>query len=687
MSTPINPPSVAGSGRRELPAYVSNGVIGLRVREAPLTAGMALLSGYTGEHPVRRIEAAATAPYPLAGDINLGGVWLSDVPHQIADLEQAYDFSSGELTSRFTFKAADRTARVEVTTFCSRADPTLVCQEITIEADGGDIGLRAMIDAAGLDGRALRHSRSTAGESEPAVDGSLLWESAGGLSTCGVALVTELLGAGDANPIRPPLSGNRLVSEYSVKARAGRRLRFRQIASLIPNVLHQAPDHQATRLAAKARRDGFDTVRAQNRACWRELWRGRIELTGAGDRWQGLADAAFFYLNTSVHPGSPASTSIFGLATWRDYHYYYGHVMWDIEAFAVPPLSLLQPDAVSALLEYRTDKLDAARRNARVRGRRGLQFPWESAPRSGEEAAPMPGAAAWHEDHVSLDVARAFSLYADVTGDLEFLRTKAWPVLSGVSEWLTSRVTRRRSGYDIDESMGIAEREVPVCNAAFTNMAAVVVLRAAMAAAARLGFQADPRWSDLAAGIAIPRRGRAIVSHDGYRINEEKGATPDPLMGLFPFGFPVDPGTEQDTLALYLGAAERYIGAPMLSALYGAWAARMGDRKLALKLLDEGYGQFCAGRFLQTLEYRADRFPEQPRAGPFFANIGGFLTGLLFGFTGLEPGPDEPGAWARRPVSLPQGWLAIEVERIWVRGKPMRLLARQGADAAALTPI
>ena len=46
--------------------------------------------------------------------------------------------------------------------------------------------------------------------------------------------------------------------------------------------------------------------------------RGRIRLIGAGDEWQALADAAFFYLNTSVHASSPASTSIFGLATWHD---------------------------------------------------------------------------------------------------------------------------------------------------------------------------------------------------------------------------------------------------------------------------------------------------------------------------------------------------------------------------------
>ena len=69
MSLPISPPPILGSPRNELPAYVANGVIGLRVREMPLGAGMTLVSGYSGEHPQRHIEAIAVAPYPFAGDI------------------------------------------------------------------------------------------------------------------------------------------------------------------------------------------------------------------------------------------------------------------------------------------------------------------------------------------------------------------------------------------------------------------------------------------------------------------------------------------------------------------------------------------------------------------------------------------------------------------------------------------
>jgi hypothetical protein len=117
------------------------------------------------------------------------------------------------------------------------------------------------------------------------------------------------------------------------------------------------------------------------------------------------------------------------------------------------------------------------------------------------------------------------------------------------------------------------------------------------------------------------------------------------------------------------------------------WAAAWEIASLALKLLEEGYGQFCVGRFLQTLEYRPDRFPEQPQAGPFFANIGGYLTGLLFGFTGLQPGPeDEPQTWAERPVVLPEGWTSIEIDRLWIRGKAMRLTARHG-ELALIEPL
>src|ERR1700753_1740830 len=119
MSPPVSPTPVFGAGQKELPAYVSNGVIGLRVRTMPLAPGMALLNGFAGRHHERQIEAAAVAPYPLAADLALDRAWLSDVPPQADNFEQRYDFATGELTSIFTFSASGVTARIQVLTFCA----------------------------------------------------------------------------------------------------------------------------------------------------------------------------------------------------------------------------------------------------------------------------------------------------------------------------------------------------------------------------------------------------------------------------------------------------------------------------------------------------------------------------------------------------------------------------------------
>lgn len=678
MSSPLNPPIVKGSGRRELPAYLSNGVVGLRVRDNPLAAGMALVSGYSGLHPQRQIEAAGVTPYPLAANLAVNGVWLSDVQYQLRVIDQAYDFSNGELLTRLRFAVADVVADMEVLTFCCRHQPTLVAQEILVRVSTAcELKLQALVDTASIPGVLKARTLETPGGGND-FDGSMLWQSDGAFATCGLSLVSELLG-GKAERERPG-GGDRspLLTQYGFKARSGQAYCLRQIVSLVPSVMHAHPDRHAERLVALAAHQGFETLRNANRAEWRELWKGRVHLQGAGHRWQQLADAAFFYMNASVHASSPASTSIFGLATWQDYHYYYGHVMWDIETFCVPPLVLLQPEAAEALLEYRCRSLAGARSNAQSLGRRGLQFPWESAPTDGQEAAPSPGTAAWHEDHVSLDVALAFAQYAHITGDDNYLRDKAWPVLSGVSDWIVSRAHKGRRGYEIRRAMGIAERRRESDNEAFTMLSARRVLQETIDTARRLGRRPGADWEAIAESLVLPLRDGVLFSHDGFRANEEKGATPSPLMGLFPLEAGLEPALARKTLDYYLRRADDYIGSPMLSALYGVWAARRGNRKAALTLMDKGYGSFVTGRFLQTLEYRPDKFPEQPQAGPFFANMGGFLMSLLLGFPRLRISAEGPETWAQADVALPAGWKAIEVDRVWLRGRRYRLVARHG---------
>ena len=348
MTTPLSPAAVTEAGRQELPPYLSNGFVGMRVIDIPLLSGVVLVNGFSGTHPTIQVEGAAQAPYPLAGDIALNGVWMRTSPHLAAFVDQRYDFATGELTTRFDYTAGGVTAHVEVLTFCSRKEPTIVAQEVRVQVDAAArLTLRAIVDPTQVPGRLARRSLSAPGrEEDVACDGAIAWESLGGRSRCGVSLVTEALGAPEPEPrLLDWGEDSGLAKEYRFEARAGATYRLRQIASLVPGQMHDDPDQEARRLATKAGAQGFDRLRDDNRRSWQELWKGRPLIDADDDRWQRLADAAFFYLNSSVHASAPSSTSIYGLAQWNDYHYYYGHVMWDVDWFCVPPLLLLQPEA------------------------------------------------------------------------------------------------------------------------------------------------------------------------------------------------------------------------------------------------------------------------------------------------------------------------------------------------------
>jgi hypothetical protein len=123
----------------------------------------------------------------------------------------------------------------------------------------------------------------------------------------------------------------------------------------------------------------------------------------------------------------------------------------------------------------------------------------------------------------------------------------------------------------------------------------------------------------------------------------------------------------------------------MLSALLGVYAARVGDRERSLELFERGYAAFVVDPFSITTEYDRQKFPEQPVAGPFTANLGGFLLSCLYGLPGLRLGDGDPETWCRRPVVLPAGWEAIEVDRIWARDREGRLSASHGAECGAVS--
>jgi hypothetical protein len=255
-----------------------------------------------------------------------------------------------------------------------------------------------------------------------------------------------------------------------------------------------------------------------------------------------------------------------------------------------------------------------------------------------------------------------------------------------VAEWTESRVERTRRGYEIREITGPAEADPPRSNNAFVNMAAGVLLREAIGFAEALGEEPRRLWREIADGLVLPSasHGRQIPNYDDYRIDQLKAGTPEAAAGIFPVGYRVPRAVEEATFRYAVEEqAPRYVGTAMLSAFLAYYAARAGLPGQSAELLETGYGNFINEPFHETDEF-SNTAPDQPRTGPMFANIGGYLTTVLYGYPGLRLGPGQPDTWAERGVVLPAGWKAINVERLWVRGEERSLTAVGGAPSAIL---
>jgi hypothetical protein len=689
VTSPINPAPVTEWRDHYLPAYLSNGLIGLRVGHLPPLYGVTMLSGFEGIDPEAKVEAFARAPYPLAGDLRIGSAALSD-PGRAVLREQRYDFSCAELHTRIAFDAGDVRADVDIVSLCSRTQLTIALQEVRVRVDRDcELTMSSSIDVTDVPGRWAHDEPASVDAPADWLEGPYHWRSLGDLSGCGLARATDLLGADSFERTSSRVAPEKLATSYTFQARAGREYRLRLTASLVPEMLHSQPHMQAARMLQEAQLRGFDEMREDNRRAWQEIWRCRPTLVGATPRWQAFADAAFFYLATSVHASSPSATSVFGLAYWPNYHYYRGHMMWDLETFAVPPLLLTLPTAALGMLRFRHTRLIAASANATMTGYLGAEFPWESSLIRGHEASPLGALGAATEHHVSMDVAIAFARFLHALGpDTGLSEEMAMQVLQGVADWIESRVERTARGYEMHGVIGIGETGRTVDNSAFTNMAAAVALRETIALARRMNAPYRPCWETIADEMVIPTdpNSRVILNHDGYVPTEEQGATPEAAAGLFPLEYQVDRETERETLRFYLGLADRYAGQPMLSAMLGVYAARLGDRAACLDMFEKGYGQFVIDPYTITAEYAPALFPQQPVAGPFTANLAGFLTSCFYGLTGLRLHGGDPQTWFERPIVLPEGWEEIQVNDVWVRDQRMSLCARHGDERGHLIP-
>jgi trehalose/maltose hydrolase-like predicted phosphorylase len=125
---------------------------------------------------------------------------------------------------------------------------------------------------------------------------------------------------------------------------------------------------------------------------------------------------------------------------------YEGHVFWD-DVFALPLVSLRDPDVARGSLLYRYRRLRAARRSAGEAGHAGAMYPWQSGSDGREETPTQlfnPHSDRWMPDnsrrqrHVGLAIAYNVWRYHEATGDLDFLRAHGAEMLVEIARFFAS---------------------------------------------------------------------------------------------------------------------------------------------------------------------------------------------------------------------------------------------------------
>lgn len=265
---------------------------------------------------------------------------------------------------------------------------------------------------------------------------------------------------------------------------------------------HGAPRRsRAVRRLSSAAAVGFEGLLAEHRAAWAHRWRS-VDVSIPDDPETELSlRFSLFHLWGLCSPDPEIAVGARGLTGSG----YSGHVFWDADVFVLPALATIDPASSRAMVRYRLNRLDAARRRARSEGRRGARYPWESAS-SGDDVTPTAGWVGSEsapiltgtlEEHITADVAWAMHHNATWCRPTGALQPAERRLLAETARYWSSRVRSDGSGVHLDGVIGPDEYHERVDDNAFTNG----MVRWNLRTAARWGDAADTErreWRRLA---------------------------------------------------------------------------------------------------------------------------------------------------------------------------------------------
>lgn len=376
---------------------------------------------------------------------------------------------------------------------------------------------------------------------------------------------------------------NMHLMKFSKKLKAGETYRFSIAGSSISSAHHDDPLNEAERATIFAKLEGRDRLLQFHHKAWDELWSSDITIEGDAQAQQDI-HSMMYHLYSFTREGTSLSPSPMGLSGLG----YNGHVFWDTELWMYPAILVLQPALARSLIEYRFQRLEAARRNAFSKGYKGAMFPWESAA-SGVEETPVWALSGPFEHHITGCVGIAAWNYYCVTQDKNWLREKGYPILSATADFWASRVERNGPGhYDINNVVAADEWAENVNNNAFTNAAAITNLQYATDAAKLLGIEPDPDWALVASNIPILKFPDGITKeHSTYKGEGIKQA--DVNLLAYPLKIVSDTTAIRRDLEYYEKRVPDAGTPAMTQAVFTTLYAKLGNADKALFWFRDSY--------------------------------------------------------------------------------------------------
>ena len=433
---------------------------------------------------------------------------------------------------------------------------------------------------------------------------------------------------------------------FSIQLKKGETFCFSLVGSVCSSRDFFDPYNEAERQVIYAVHEGEEALMQAHYRLWDELWQGDIRIEGDDDA-QRIVRFALFNLYSSCRGGSRLSIPPMGLSLQG----YNGHIFWDTELWMYPPMLLLNQDIARSMLDYRFDRLPAARKKALAYGYRGAMFPWESDD-SGEEATPTHALTGPFEHHITADIGIACWNYYCVTRDMRWLQREGYPLLKEIADFWASRVTRNQDGsYSIHNVTGADEYANGVTDNAFTNGAASLALKYACQAAEICGEKVPELWWKIGENIRILQFENGVIrEHSTYKGEMIKQA--DANLLAYPLGLITDEYRQRQDLEYYAERIDQKDGPAMSYSVYCVQYARMGEADKAYEMFRRCYEPNLRKPFGVISETPTSNNPY------FMTGAGGLLQAVLNGFCGLQI-TDE--GIVQLPSALPSHWKRVTV--------------------------